>query len=265
MPTVDAGRWKLHYVEEGSGTPLLLIHGLAGDHTAWTPQIATFKSQYRVIAFDNPGSGRSSTVDATTSMRELAEATLRLMDALRIDNAHVVGRSMGGAIAQQIALAAPDRVRTMVMAASFAKLDPVGKRWLENMRDFLRWRGNWTEWVRQFSPTFVSSTFFNENSDRMATLERLIGDESRDKQSYENLNNAVIAADSIEEIARIKCPVLIMAGRLDPICSPTATGWMQERMPHAETVFFEHSSHFFLMEEAEKAMRTLSGWLRRHP
>ena len=265
MPTIDAGRWTLHYVEEGRGPPLLLIHGLAGDHTAWTPQIAAFKSQHRVIAFDNPGSGRSSTVDAPTSMRELADATLRLMDALKIDSAHVVGRSMGGAVAQQMALAAPDRVRTLVMAASLAKLDPVGKRWIENMRDFLVWRGNWTEWARQFSPTFVSSAFFNENPDRMAVIERLVGDESRDKPSYVNLNDAVVAIDNLDEISRIRCPVLIMAGRLDPICSPTATGWMAERMPQAETVWFEHSSHFFLMEEAEKAMRTLSDWLRRHP
>jgi 3-oxoadipate enol-lactonase len=265
MPTVDAGRWKLNYVEEGSGTPLLLIHGLAGDHTAWTPQIAAFKSQHRVIAFDNPGSGKSSNVDAPTSMREMAEATLRLMDALKVDNAHVVGRSMGGAIAQQMALIAPDRLRTMVMAASFAKLDPVGTRWIESMRDVLTWRGNWAEWARVFSPTFVSTAFFNENRERMAMIERLVGDESRDKQSYVNLNNAVTAADNLDGLARIRCPVLIMAGRLDPICSPTATGWMQERMPQAETVWFERSSHFFLMEEAEKAMQTLSDWLRRHP
>ena len=264
MPIIDAGRWNIHYVEEGQGPPLLLIHGLAGDHTAWAPQIAAFKARHRVVAFDNPGSGQSSTVDAPTSMQELAEATLRLMDALKIENAHVVGRSMGGAIAQQMALRAPERVHTLVMAASFAQLDPVGKRWLENMRDVLLWRGNWGEWVRQFSPTFVSPAFFNDNPERMAMLERLIGDESRDQTSYVNLNNAVVAADSLDEISRIRCPVLIMAGRLDAICSPTATAWMQERLPQAETVFFEHSSHFFLMEEAEKAMQVLSDWLARH-
>jgi 3-oxoadipate enol-lactonase len=265
MPIVDAGRWQINYVEEGQGSPLLLIHGLAGDHTAWTPQIAAFKTRYRVIAFDNPGSGESSNVDAPTSMGELAQATLRLMDALNIQNAHLVGRSMGGAIAQQMALAAPDRVRTLVMAASFAKLDPVGRRWLENMRDVLLWGRTWAEWVRQFSPTFVSNGFFNENPDLMARLEGLIGDERRDKTSYVHLNNAVVAADQLHEISGIRCPVLIMAGRLDPICSPMATNWMQERLPQAETVFFEHSSHFFLMEESEKAMQVLSDWLNRNP
>ena len=98
----------------------------------------------------------------------------------------------------------------------------------------------------------------------MARIEGLIGDESRDKRSYVNLNNAVLAADTMDEIGRIACPVMIMAGRLDPICSPTATGWMQQALPSAETVWFEESSHFFLMEEAEKAMRVLADWLARH-
>jgi pimeloyl-ACP methyl ester carboxylesterase len=261
---VDAGRWNIHYVEEGEGTPLLLIHGLAGDYTAWRPQLAAFRDRHRVIAFDNPGSGRSSHVSQPTSMQQLAEATLRLMDELRIENAHVVGRSMGGAVAQCMALTAPERVRTLVMAASFARLDAVGRRWLESMRDVLTWRGQWAEWARLFSPTFVSPQFFNANPERMALIERLVGDESRDKVSYVNLNNAVCATDNYDAVANIRCPVLIMAGRLDPICSPTATQWMSERIRQAETVYFEQSSHFFLMEEDAKAMQVLGDWLQRH-
>lgn len=265
MPSIEAGQWTINYVDHGSGTPLLLIHGLAGDHMAWTPQIAAFKERYRVIAYDNPGSGRSSHVSQPTSMRQLAESALKLLDALGVESAHVVGRSMGGAVAQQMALLAPKRVRSLVMAASFAKLDPLGKRLLENMREILQWRGNWTEWVRHASPTFVSSAFFNDNPERMGGLEKLIGDESRDKTSYVNLCTAVIETDNLDALAGIRCPTLIMAGRQDPICSPTATRWMQDRLPHAETVFFEKSSHFFLMEEAEKAMSVLSDWLARHP
>ncbi len=264
MPVVDAGRWKLNYVEEGAGTPLLLIHGLAGDHKAWLPQIAAFKDRHRVIAFDNPGSGLSSAVENPTSMQEIAEDVLRFMDALGVESAHVVGRSMGGAIAQRMALTAPGRVRSLVMAASFARLDPVGRRWLESMRDFIARGGRWSDWASLFSPTFVSNAYFNAHPEVMARIEGLIGDESRDKRSYINLNNAVLSSDTMDEIGRIACPVLIMAGRLDPICSPTATGWMQQALPSAETVWFEESSHFFLMEEAEKVMRALSDWLARH-
>ena len=65
-------------------------------------------------------------------------------------------------------------------------------------------------------------------------------------------------------VRRIRCPTLILAGGRDPICSLTATLWMSDRIPGAETVIFENSSHFFLVEEAEKFQGILSDWLRRH-
>jgi 3-oxoadipate enol-lactonase len=264
MPIAETGRFDLNYVTEGEGHPVVLIHGLAGDHTAWMPQIAALKGRYKVIAFDNPGSGGSSSVEDTVTTEELASATLGLMDRLGVEKAHVVGRSMGGAIAQHMALSAPDRVTSLAFAASFARFDAVGTRILSNMREVLEWRQNWTDWARHAVWTFVAPEFFNDNPEVVARIEALIGDESRSKVSYSHLNHACLAHDTLSRLDEIKCPTLIMAGRLDPICSMTATRWMQEAMPAAETVIFEKSSHFFLMEEAQKAMATLEAWLSRH-
>jgi 3-oxoadipate enol-lactonase len=263
MPIVQCGNFKLHYVEEGRGFPVVLIHGLAGDWTAWKPYLAALKEQYRVVAFDNPGSGQSSAVTRPVQMAELAQATLALMDALGIECAHVVGRSMGGAIAQEMAFAAPKRVQSLAMAGSFAKLDALGERLIRNMRELLQWRKNWSEWAKVFSPSFVSPDFFNANRDRMAEIERLLSDEKRDQASYAHLAECVLQYDALERIGTLRCPTLIMAGRLDPICSKTSTGWMKERLPQAELVIFEQSSHFFLMEEAPKAIATLKDWLQR--
>ena len=116
MTIVNTGRFDINYIEDGDGYPIVLIHGLAGDHTAWLPQVGALKDDYRVIAIDNPGSGDSSTVDEPASTADLADATLGLMDQLGIDRAHVIGRSMGGAVAQHMALKAPDRLQSMVMA-----------------------------------------------------------------------------------------------------------------------------------------------------
>src|SRR5918911_2679682 len=100
MPLADVGGNELFHVEQGDGFPVLLIHGLAGDHTAWTPQLPALAERYRTIAFDNRGAGRSTQRDEPVTTEELARDTLALLDALEIDRAHVVGRSMGGAIAQ---------------------------------------------------------------------------------------------------------------------------------------------------------------------
>ena len=112
MPIVKAGRWDINYIQEGSGPDVVLIHGLAGDYNAWKPQVSVLKATYRVAAFDNPGSGKSGNVPAGSTVRDLGECTLRLMDALGIESAQVVGRSMGGAIGHQMALMAPKRVRS---------------------------------------------------------------------------------------------------------------------------------------------------------
>ena len=158
MPFAHCGRFDVNYVEEGSGFPIVLIHGLAGDHTAWVPQLAAFGKDYRVIAMDNPGSGESSPVDTPCTTEELADTMLALMDNLEVDKAHVVGRSLGGLIGQHMALKAPDRLQSLIVAASTPKVDRIGKRILEKMREVLEWRDSWEDWARPRHPELDSDS-----------------------------------------------------------------------------------------------------------
>ncbi len=261
MPIINTGRFDINYIENGDGYPVILIHGLAGDHTAWLPQVTALKDDYRVIAFDNPGSGDSSTVDDPATTADLADATLGLMDQIGIERAHVVGRSMGGAIAQHMALKAPDRLQSMTMAASFARLDPLGAQTITNMQQLLGWRKSWAEWAPHAVYMFVSPAFFNENPELIARITALVSDESRDMASYDYLATACLEHDTLDRLGKIDTPTLIMAGGHDPICSMTAQSWMVEVLPNAELQVFEKSSHFFLIEEAEKALITIKDWL----
>jgi pimeloyl-ACP methyl ester carboxylesterase len=261
---VSVGRYKVHYFEEGSGFPLVLIHGLAGDHAAWKPQSEAFRGRHRVIAFDNRGAGKSTQVDEPITTEDMARDTLQLMEHLGVERAHVVGRSMGGAIAQHVALLRPDRVQTLVMCASFARLDPLGRRTLTNMRETLQWSGSWSAWARHAIPYFVSPEFFNGNEAQISQIEGLIGGETRLPAAYSRSNLACLDHDTLSRLGEIHCPTLVMAGALDPVCSMTATRWMAERLPKAETVIFDKSSHFFLIEERDKFMAVLTSWLDRH-
>lgn len=179
MPRMQVGRYELNYLDEGQGTPVVFIHGLAGDLSAWTPQMQALKSRYRVISFDNRGAGKSTQVDEPISTRDMARDTIGLMEALGVGSAHIVGRSMGGAIAQYIALERPDVVRSLVLCASFARLDPLGARVLHNMREVLEWRGNWADHARHSVQNFVSATYFNREREQIARIEQLIGSEAR--------------------------------------------------------------------------------------
>jgi len=263
MPIVNCGRFDVNYIEDGDGFPIVLIHGLAGDHTAWLPQMAAFKDTYRVIAMDNPGSGESSPVDTPCTTEELADTMIALMDNLGVDKAHIVGRSLGGLIAQHMALRAPDRIQSIILAASTPAVDRIGKRILENMREVLEWRNNWADWARHSAHVFVSPAFYNDNPEAIARIEALVGNEARSKISYVNLNHTALTHDTSDRLGEIACPTLIMAGRQDPICSMQGTEELSAGIANSETVIFEKSSHFFLMEEAEKSMQTLTDWFAK--
>jgi pimeloyl-ACP methyl ester carboxylesterase len=264
MPTVTVGSYELHYVEQGDGFPLVLIHGLAGDHSAWAVQMETWSADHRVLAFDNRGAGQSTQVDEPITTEDMARDTLGLMAELGIERAHVMGRSMGGAIAQHMALLEPERIHTLLVCASFAKFDPIGTRVLTNMREVLEWRGDWGDHARHSVQNFVSPRFYNENPETIAQIEGLIGGETRLPACYVRQNHACLEHDTLDRLGEIECPTLIMAGGSDPICSLTATRWMEEGLPNAETVIFDGCSHFFLIEDAGRFMSTVGDWLSTH-
>ncbi len=259
------GRYRLRYLDIGSGTPVVLIHGLAGDYTAWLAQVELMRATHRVIAFDNRGAGQSSQVDEAISTQDLARDALALMDHCGIARAHVVGRSMGGAVAQHMALLAAERVASLVLCASFARLDPLGRRVLANMREALEWRGSWADHARHSVQNFVSAEFFNHQPDRVATIERLIGGETRLPACYSRQNEACQQHDTLADLPRIGQPTLVMGGDSDPICSMTATRALSDGLPNVRLEIFAGASHFFLMEQPDKFNRLLRDWLTETP
>ena len=264
LKTAKIGNYDIHYLDIGKGTPVVLIHGLAGEYSAWTNQIQLLKDHYRVIAFDNRGAGKSTQVDEPISTQDLAKDTLGLMDHLGIDSAHVVGRSMGGAVAQHMALMSPERVNSLVLCASFAVLDPLGRRVLLNMREALEWRMNWADHARHSVQNFVSAEFFNTKQEQVKRIEALIGGETRLPACYIRQNEACQNHDTSGQLGDITQPTLVMAGTSDPICSLTATNILSKGINNSETILFENASHFFLMEQPDIFNRSLLDWLNSH-
>ena len=207
---------------------------------------------------------------AGPARREIAHANHRHRRAIgRPVAPEPVGARLGQRERRRLHLAslvllAPQRVQSLTMCASFARLDPLGRRVLANMREVLEWTRSWPAHARHSVQYFVSPDFFNANPERVAAIEKLIGGETRLQACYVRQNHACQEHDTLERLAEIRCPALILAGGRDPICSPTATRWMSERLRGAETVMFENSSHFFLMEEPERFMRVMDDWLARH-
>jgi 3-oxoadipate enol-lactonase len=120
MPSVDAGGTELHFVRAGSGEPMLLIQGMSATHLTWgRPFLAPLEESFDCVVFDNRGMGLSGPAAMPFEIVDLAADTLALLDALEIERAHVVGISMGGMIAQELALAHPERFRSLTLGATY--------------------------------------------------------------------------------------------------------------------------------------------------
>ena len=109
MPTVEANGQTLYYEDHGGGEPLVCVMGLAADIQAWALQVPAFSAAHRTIVFDNRDVGRSSEADGPYEIADMARDALALADALELESFHLLGYSMGGAIAQEMACQAPER------------------------------------------------------------------------------------------------------------------------------------------------------------
>src|SRR5271154_6948812 len=120
MPLANVGDIELDYERGGSGPPLLLIMGMSGTALHWGERfLEALRRNFDVIAYDHRGVGASSRLEGPITIVRMAEDAVGLLDALGIDTAHIVGISMGGMIAQELALAHPERVRTLTLGCTY--------------------------------------------------------------------------------------------------------------------------------------------------
>ena len=118
MPKATIGDIQIYYEEHGQGQPLIMVLGLGQDVTTWHFQISELSKHLRLIVFDNRDSGKSSRCKANYTTETMARDVLGLMDHLSIDRTHLLGTSMGGMIAQHVALMAPERIDRLFLAST---------------------------------------------------------------------------------------------------------------------------------------------------
>jgi pimeloyl-ACP methyl ester carboxylesterase len=130
MPKISTGNLSMHYEIYGDGPPLILLHGLSYQGAFWWLQVKDFAPHYRVIVPDNRGAGYTDAPDEAYSTEQMADDTVQLLRALGIPRAHVLGVSLGGAIAQHIALRHPHVVDRLVLTNTLCQPSPYGHEML---------------------------------------------------------------------------------------------------------------------------------------
>lgn len=223
MPDTYNGDVRLYYEEVGSGPPVLWLQGLGADHTAWTAQVIYFSRMFRCILPDSRDTGRSDAVSQPYDTVTLAGDALGVLDAAGIESAHVVGLSMGAAIAQELALCAPHRVRSLVLLSAFARADArmlaITSLWPE-----LHARLGRVWFYRQAEPWLFSPAFF-EHPSNLRPLRRYIEEppHAQSTAAFSRQVQALHSHNTLERLPLIQTPTLVVHGEQD-LLVPVARG-----------------------------------------
>jgi aminoacrylate hydrolase len=263
MPTVSIGDAEIYYEEAGVGPPLLLVPGLSGQGSFWSPQMAYFAMDYRVITHDHRGAGHSSHSRIRYSVEQMADDVLRLMDKLGIDRAHFVGHSTGGAIGQVIAQDHPERLRTLVLSATWSGPDPWFRRLFESRRDILL-HGGIEAYLRAsalflYPPWWVSA---NDAALADALREALAG--APPAEVIASRIDAILRFDRRARLGEIRVPTLVIVAADDLVTPRYYSVDLAERIPGARLIVLEAGGHFAPRVAAPAFNSAVAAFLREH-
>lgn len=248
-PTPDG---DLAYVRRGTGAPLLLVMGVAGHHLMWSePFVAALAERFDVVAFDNRGIGQSFRAEPGFTLDDLAGDAAAVMAHVGWDSAHVVGISMGGAIAQVLALAHPERVRTLTLGCTWP--DPEGA-WAPGVMKLAEAAGAGDALVaaRLMFEANVSPT----GAGVAGAFEQFCADAGAVKVPGPVIMEQMRAAtehDVAERLASLAIPTLVVHGTVDDVVSVEAGKRLAALVPGAQLELLEGVGHLFFREQPQRS------------
>jgi pimeloyl-ACP methyl ester carboxylesterase len=265
MPRLSVNGVELHYVEAGEGDPVLMIMGFGGDHLAWAFQVPALSERYRVITFDNRGVGQSSVPDAPYSTRLMADDAVGLLDALAIERAHVIGVSMGGMIAQEVALGHPGRVRSLQLHGTYARPDGYMQALMEAWRT-IRTKATPEEWLRTVALWLFSPRTYAERPDfiEMVIQTGLATPHPFSLTGFLRQGEAVRGHDTLDRLSGLTHPTLVSVAEDDVLVPPRFARELAAAVPGAELRVVEGAAHGYFWERADVFNAMCLEFLDRH-
>jgi 3-oxoadipate enol-lactonase len=251
VPAVSTPNAELHFERAGSGEPLLMIQGMSGTHVSWgEPFLAPLRESFDVIAFDNRGIGLSAPIDAPFTIVEMAEDAAGMLDALGVESAHVVGISMGGMIAQDLALAHPDRLRSLTLGCTYcggpgSQLMPQAN--VEILAAGMM-SGDREKAIRASYEVNLSSAFRADES-RYAAFHEMATSVPAAKKTIELQAQAIFGHDTSARLGEISTPTLIVHGTEDGVLPYPNGELIAALMPAARIETLEEVGHMFWWEQ----------------
>ncbi|MBF0239129.1 MAG: alpha/beta hydrolase [SAR324 cluster bacterium] len=262
MPKVNVNNIEMYYETHGTGFPLIMLMGWTGNIDQWPPElIESLEKHFQVIMVDNRGAGRSTSTDEPFTVEMFADDTQAFMNALGIEQAHILGISLGGMIAQEMALRYPDKVRGLVLGCTFC-----GPRRGKFFSPYA------IEWVLKFlvtpkmtvNETLLYMNFSRDTRDSAVRYSIKAGFKAPiTTQNQKKQFMALIRYNSWERLPQIKKPTLVMTGTKDAIVSAENSKILADRIPGATLIRYKKMSHDFYADAPDKVSHDIIEFLEK--
>ncbi|MEH1873572.1 alpha/beta fold hydrolase [Nostoc sp.] len=261
MPKVQINGIDLFYDIKGTGEPLLLIAGFLCDHAYWSLIMPSLVSHYQVIRLDNRGMGRSSAPENPYSLKLMAHDVAVLLDRIAIDKVHLVGHSMGGQIAQELVLAHPEKVQSLMLLSSLAKGDRLFNSIIETWGDLCK-NVDLKLYQKVVLPWIFTDTFYSIPG----MIEGLIEFAIRypfppAAHSLNYHSRAMLEFDTTDRLQQIHCPTLVLVGKQDILTPLKFSQQLAQGITNAELLVLNGGGHGFLIESPDAVVSAMLNFL----
>lgn len=263
MPIIQVNGINLFYETHGTGEPLLLIYGLAGRGNNWKFQIEALSSRFQIITFDNRGVGETDQPEEAFSLADIADDAAELLDHLGIASANVFGISMGGMIAQELALRHPGRVRKLALGCTHPGIKHClpSPGWVTEIFKSLPGKPR-EQVVRECTPINYSPFTQEHRSELIESLVPLFVDNRQRAHGYAGQLNAIWEFNAFDRLPQLAMPTLVMTGTDDVLVVPGNSKIIAERIPKVRLIEFPEAGHLFFIEKADDVNQELLEFFR---
>jgi pimeloyl-ACP methyl ester carboxylesterase len=249
---------ELWFEDHGTGPAVVLLHGLADTHDLWRYQVPVLSERYRVITVDHYGHGRTPPWPGELTTAIMADGVARLIARLGIAPATVVGLSMGGGVAQVLALRAPRLVRALVLVSTGSEFSPATRERFHRRADQAE-REGMSAVLDTTVPRWFTERFMTAHPDEVAHTRRTVL--ANDPAAFAAASRANAMRGWTERLGEIDCPLLFIGGAADPADAAASGARYREALPRATVQVWPGLSHLVPVEAPARFNEALLAFL----
>ncbi|MGR8935856.1 MAG: alpha/beta fold hydrolase [Gammaproteobacteria bacterium] len=264
MPSAKINGVDLYYQVQGAGAPLMLIAGLASDSQSWQPVTECLAQHFRLILPDNRGVGRTRPQDAETSIRQIADDCMALIEHLGVPSVNLLGHSMGGFVALECAIRYPDQVDKLILAGTSACNSARNNTLFHDWAAYLDSGMDPEYWFRNIFYWIFSQRFFQHEEALQAAVRFAVEyPYPQSRSAFKKQVQAVTAYNCLENLAAIRAKTMVLCGKEDLLFPPEESMALLRAIPGAVCAVIEHAAHSIHIENPMDFTNQLLNFLSR--